>query len=288
MSTTAQSISTIAEDSRTQPVRDLPAVKTKMKATWEDGDYAGFATYMEPGAIDILNGWSIQQDAKLLDIGCGSGQSAIPAARSGIRVTGIDIADNLIEHARERARYENLDSRFDVGDAENLPYDDNAFDVVISMIGAMFAPQYDEVASEMGRVCRPGGRLHMANWTPEGFAATMFKCVAKYTPPAAGIQSPALWGVEDVVIQRLGKYFTDFTLERKFYPRWTYPFGSSELVEFFRHKFGPVKRAFDSQNQQGQNALRAELEDIYQAHNIATDGTTEIKGEYLNVSATRQ
>ena len=288
MSTIAQSIRTTTGDHRTQPVRDLPAVKTKMKATWEDGDYAGFATYMEPGAIDILNGWAIQKDVTLLDIGCGSGQSAIPAARSGIKVTGIDIADNLIEHARERARYENLDARFDVGDAENLPYGENDFDVVISMIGAMFAPQYDKVAYEMGRVCRSGGRLHMANWTPDGFAAAMFKCVAQYTPPATGIQSPALWGVEDVVIQRLGKYFTDFTLERKFYPRWTYPFGTSELVELFRHKFGPVKRAFDSHNQQGQNALRAELEDIYQAHNIATDGTTEIKGEYLNVSATRQ
>ncbi len=288
MNTTAQSIRTTTGHQRTQPVQDLPAVKTKMKATWEDGDYAGFATYMEPGAIDILNGWAIQKDVTLLDIGCGSGQSAIPAARSGIKVTGIDIADNLIEHARERARYENLDARFDVGDAENLPYGENDFDVVISMIGAMFAPQYDKVAYEMGRVCRSGGRLHMANWTPDGFAAAMFRCVAQYTPLAAGIKSPALWGVADVVIQRLEKYFTDFTLERKFYPRWTYPFGTSELVELFRHKFGPVKRAFDSQNQQGQNALRAELEEIYQAHNIATDGTTEIQGEYLNVTARKR
>lgn len=293
MSTTAQSIRTTTGDHRTQPVRDLPtvnmpAVKGKMKATWEDGDYANFATYMEAGAIDILNGWAIQKDATLLDIGCGTGQSAIPAARSGIKVTGIDIASNLIEHARERARYENLPARFDVGDAENLPYDENEFDVVISMIGAMFAPRYDRVAYEMGRVCRSGGSLHMANWTPDGFAAAMFKCVARYNPPAAGIQSPALWGVEDVVIQRLGEYFTDFTLQRKFYPRWTYPFGTSELVELFRQKFGPVKRAFDSQDQQGQNALRAELEEIYQAHSIASDSSTEIKGEYLNVTARRK
>lgn len=288
MNTTALTRRATTSEHRTHSVENLPAVKTKMKATWEDGDYASFATYMEPGAIDVLNGWQIPKDVSLLDIGCGSGQSAIPAARSGINVTGIDIADNLVEYARERARYENLDARFDIGDAENLPYDENAFDVVISMIGAMFAPRYDKVASEMGRVCRSGGRLHMANWTPDGFAATMFKCVAKYTPPAAGIQSPALWGVEDVLIQRLENDFTDFTLQRKFYPRWTYPFDTRELVELFRHKFGPVKRAFDSHNQQGQNALRAELEDIYKAFNIATDGTTEIKGEYLNVSAIRK
>lgn len=288
MNTSAQASRGITSNDSTHSVGNLSAVKTKMKATWEDGDYASFATYMEPGAIDILNGWNIPHGTALLDIGCGSGQSAIPAARSGLKVTGIDIASNLIEHASERARYENLDARFDVGDAESLPYDDNTFDVVISMIGAMFAPRYDKVAHEMGRVCRSGGRLHMANWTPEGFAANMFKCVAKYTPPAAGITSPVLWGVEDVIIQRLGDDFTDFTLERKYYPRWTYPFDSSQLVELFRHKFGPVKRAFDSQNQQGQNSLRAELEDIYQAHNIATDGTTEIKGEYLNVSARRK
>ncbi len=288
MIATAETIRITSSDHGTQSVPDLRTIKTKMKATWEDGDYAGFATYMELGAIDILDGWNINNDVTLLDIGCGSGQSAIPAARSGRRVTGIDIADNLIEHARERARYENLDARFDVGDAKNLPYEDNAFDVVISMIGAMFAPGYDSVASEMGRVCRPGGRLHMANWTPDGFAATMFRCVARYSPPAPGVQPPALWGVEDVVIQRLGDDFTDFTLERKFYPRWTYPFSTSELVELFRQKFGPVKRAFDSQDRQGKNSLRAELEDIYQAHNIASDGTTEIKGEYLNVSARRK
>lgn len=293
MSKTAQSISNTTGSKRTQSVADLSAadlttIKSKMKATWEDGDYAGFASYMEPGATDILDGWAIPHGATLLDIGCGSGQSAIPAARSGFKVTGIDIADNLIDHARERARYEDLPATFDVGDAESLPYDDNRFDAVISMIGAMFAPQYDKVALEMGRVCKSGGRLHMANWTPEGFAATMFKCVARYAPPAAGIQSPALWGVEDIVTQRLEKDFTDFTLERKFYPRWTYPFDTRELVELFRHKFGPVKRAFDSLNQHDQNALRAELEDIYQAHNIATDGRTEIRGEYLDVSATRK
>lgn len=269
-------------------VSNLPAVKTKMKATWEDGDYAGFATYMEPGAIDILDGWNIPKGSTLLDIGCGSGQSAIPAARSGLKVTGIDIAENLIEHARERARYEGLDARFDIGDAEDLPYEDRSFDVVISMIGAMFAPRYDRVAHELGRVCLSGGHLHMANWTPGGFAATMFKCVAKYNPPANGIKPPALWGVEDIVTQRLGDDFTDFTLERKYYPRWIYPFSTSELVELFRHKFGPVKRAFDSQNKQGQQNLRAELEGIYESHNIAQDGTTQIRGEYLDISATRR
>jgi len=266
----------------------MTVIKSNMKATWEDGDYARFATYMEPGAIEILNGWQIPAHSHLLDIGCGSGQTAIPAARSGMKVSGIDIAANLVDHARERARYDDIDVRFDVGDAADLPYVDAEFDVIISLIGAMFAPDYQHVADEMARVCKPGGRLHMANWTPEGFAATMFRCVAKYTPPPAGVPSPALWGVEENVIDRLHSGFTGFTLERKYYPLWSYPFGTSELVEYFRQHFGPVKQAFDSITTRQQSSLRAELEDIYSAHNIATDGSTQIKGEYLNVSAHRK
>ncbi|MDH3899643.1 MAG: class I SAM-dependent methyltransferase [Gammaproteobacteria bacterium] len=267
---------------------DPSAIKGKMKATWEDGDYAAFATYMEPGAVEILDGWQIPAGSRLLDIGCGAGQSAIPAARRGMHVTGVDIASNLVEHAQERARYEGLAARFDVGDAEALPCDDNAFDVVISQIGAMFAPDPEKVASEMARVCRTGGRLHMANWTPEGFAATMFKCIARYLPPPAGVPAPALWGVEDIVEQRLGEGFTAFRLERNYYPQWNYPFDTKQLVEFFRQHFGPVKRAFDSLDEHDGKWLRAELEGVYEAHNIATDGTTRIKGEYLNVTATRK
>ena len=266
----------------------LDQIKQKMKATWEAGDYATFATYMEKGAIEILEDWHIPGDMKLLDVGCGSGQTAIPAVRSGMDVTGIDIASNLIECARERARIEGHDIRFDIGDAADLPYADASYDVVISLIGAMFAPDYQQTAKEIARVTRPGGRLHMANWTPEGFAATMFRCVAAYTPLPAGVVSPALWGVEDVVIERLGEYYCDFHLERKYYPQWTYPFGTRELVEYFRQHFGPVKRAFDTIDEQQQRSLRAELEDIYQAHNTATDGTTAIRGEYLNISAKRK
>lgn len=267
---------------------NLSGIKLKMKSTWEDGDYAAFARYMEPGAEDILNEWHIPHGTRLLDIGCGSGQTAIPASRAGFDVTGVDIASNLIEHARERARYEGLNANFDVGDAEALPYQNAQFDVVISLIGAMFGPRPEKVAAELARVCKPAGRLHMANWTPEGFAATMFRCVGQYVPPPDGIAPPPLWGVEEVVEGRLAEGFKDLKLERKYYPRWKYPFGTAELVEYFRQHFGPVKRAFDVLDQNGQKSLRADLEKIYADYNIATDGTTEIKGEYLNVSAIRR
>lgn len=285
MNKVAQSVKTRVHQ---QQLQDFSSIKSKMKATWEDGDYATFARYMQAGAEDILNGWRIPRGSCLLDIGCGSGQTAIPASRAGLKVTGVDIAVNLIEHARERARYEGLDAEFDTGDAEDLPYRDAGFDVVISLIGAMFGPRPEKVATEMARVCKPGGRLHMANWTPEGFAAAMFRCVAQYVPPPQDLVPPPLWGVEQVVEERLGEYFKDYKLERKYYPRWKYPFGADQLVEYFRQHFGPVKRAFDVLDKQARRSLRADLEKIFAHHNIANDGTTEIRGEYLNVSAIRR
>ena len=270
----------------------LNEIKARMKATWEDGDYARFATYMEAGAIEILDGWRIPPGQRLLDIGCGAGQSAIPAARQGHRVTGIDIAENLIDHARARARADGLDAEFQVGDAEALPYEDNSFDVVISMIGAMFAPRPDRVAQEVARVLRPGGTLYMANWTPQSLPAQMFKVVAGIAPPPAGVVPPTLWGDEDTVRQRLSERFGGLQLARKTYPQWHYPFDAQGVVELFRTHFGPVKRAFDklADDPDAKTQLRDQLHDIFQRHSDAhPDGSARITGgEYLEVIAVRR
>jgi ubiquinone/menaquinone biosynthesis C-methylase UbiE len=268
---------------------DLSTIKSKMRATWEDGDYASFATYMEPGAIEILEDWSITPGQRLLDVGCGSGQTAIPAARRGLHVTGIDIAENLIEHARKRARAEGLVARFDQGDAEALPYPDGSFDAAVTLIGAMFAPRPDRVASEFARVVRPGGRLYMANWTPYGMPAQMFKCVAAYVPPPSGFIPPVLWGNEDTVRQRLDGQFTDIRVTRKTYPQWHYGFTPAELVDFFRRYFGPVKRAFDTVDDDARRRLSQELEQIYADNSETSSGVLTITGgEYLEVIATRR
>ncbi len=282
------SLAQTADAELTANRQDLSAVKAKMKATWEDGDYASFAQYMEAGAVEILDGWDITPSQHLLDVGCGSGQSALPAAHHGHRVTGIDIAENLIEHARKRALFEGLDARFDVGDAEDLPYPDNRFDVAISMIGAMFAPQPDKVVAELARVIRPGGRLYMANWTPRGMPAQMFQCIARHVPPPAGFIPPVLWGDEDTVYERLQGEFTDIQLTRRTYPQWHYPFDAAELVELFRTRFGPVKRAFEVIEAPERDTLRRQLENIY-ATNSKQRGTglTITGGEYLEVIATR-
>jgi SAM-dependent methyltransferase len=267
-------------------------LKARMKAVWEDGDYARFATYMEPGAIEILDGWRLPPGQRLLDIGCGAGQSAIPAARRGHVVTGIDIAENLIERARARASDAGIDARFDVGDTEELPYADGSFDVVISMIGAMFAPRPERVAREIARVLRPDGRLYMVNWTPRSMPAQMFKCVAGITPPPPGFIPPSLWGDEDTVSVRLSGQFGDLRLARKVYPQWHYPFDAHAIVDLFRTSFGPVKRAFDklANDPEGQARLHCDLHDIYRQSSVARpDGTTTVTGgEYLEVIATRR
>lgn len=162
---------------------EMESLKARLKATWMAGDYGHFAKYLEPGALEFLARLAVAPGTRMLDVGCGAGQIAIPAARAGVRVTGVDIALNSIEQARARALAESLDIRFDEGDAEMLAFDDGSFDLVVSLIGAMFAPRPERVAAELIRVCRPAGRIVMANWTPEGFVGQMFKTIGKHVPP---------------------------------------------------------------------------------------------------------
>jgi ubiquinone/menaquinone biosynthesis C-methylase UbiE len=268
---------------------DIDAIKAKHKATWEDGNYPGFASYMQDGAIEVLDSWRIPPGKKLLDVACGAGQTAIPAARTGIHVTGVDIAENLVEHARRRAAEEGLTAQFDVGDAEALPYNDGTFDVLVSMFGAMFAPRPERVTSEFARVLAPGGTLYMANWTSASMPAQMFKCVAGVVPPPAGVKPPVLWGDEDTVRERLADDFTDIRLTRRIYPQWHYPFDASGVVELFRTHFGPVKRAFEALDESQQSVLHKDLETIYRNNSEVRDDTLTITGgEFLEVIAARK
>lgn len=266
---------------------EMEALKTRLKATWNSGDYGTFAKYMEPGAAKLLADWKIPSNARLLDVACGAGQVAILAARSGIESTGIDIAPNWIEQARARAAAEKLDAQFEEGDAENIPFPEAAFDVVVSMVGAMFAPRPDRVAAELVRVCRPGGRIIMVNWTPSGAIGHMFKAIGRHVPPAPGMPAPALWGDEATVRERLRQGIGALTLTRRTYPSFDYPFGVPEVVEFFRQNYGPIHRAFAALDEAGQNALRRDLEQVFSEFNRATDGTTSLEAEFLEVIAVR-
>lgn len=265
---------------------EMQALKARLKTVWSSGDYGVFAKYLEPGALEFYGRLCIAPGTALLDVGCGAGQIAIPAAKAGVHVTGLDLAPNLVEQARQRAKAEGVVALFDEGDAEALPYNTGSFDVVLSLIGAMFAPQPDKVAAELIRVCRTGGRIIMANWTPAGFIGEMFKVIGRHVPPPAIMPSPLKWGTEESVRQRLGSGVKDLRLTKRLYPI-EYPFAPAAVVEFFRAYYGPTNRAFAALDEPRQALLRRDLEELWSQHNQASGETTRIESEYLEVIAAR-
>ena len=265
---------------------EMEALKTRLKGMWMAGDFSEIARKIETAAEEFIARLNLKPGDRVLDVACGTGNLAVPAARAGAIVTGADIATNLLEQARARAESEGLKIQFDEGDAENLPYADAAFDVVVTMFGAMFAPRPELVAAELTRVCRTGGRIAMANWTPEGFIGQMFKVTGKHVPPPANMPSPLKWGDEATVRERLSEGITDLQMTRQMCA-FKYPFSPAEVVEFFRMYYGPTQRAFGALDSPAQAALRADLEGLWTEHNQATDNTTHVDGEYLEVVATK-
>lgn len=263
----------------------LDELKTRLRDTWMTGDYGRFSRYMERDAEAFYRRLPIKPGAQLLDVGCGAGQLSLIAARAGARVTGCDIASNWLVQARRSAAAEGLSVVFEEGDAEALPYGNGTFDAVASLIAAMFAPRPERVAAELTRVCRPGGIIAMANWTGPGFVGQMFKTIAKHIAPS-GMPSPVLWGDEPTVRERLGSGVATLECSSHLY-ELSYPFSPADVVEFFRANYGPMTRAFASIGEEAQRQLRDELTGLWSRHNRATDGTTRVDAEYLQVVAVR-
>jgi ubiquinone/menaquinone biosynthesis C-methylase UbiE len=268
------------------PQIDFTQLKQRMRSTWMAGDFGQVAQYTAKSAEEFVNRLPLSAGIRVLDVACGTGNLAVPAARKGAQVTGVDIAPNLLEQARQRATAERLPATFEEGDAEQLPYRDAQFDLVMSMFGAMFAPRPERVAAELARVCRPGGIIAMANWTPEGFVGKTFRATAQHVPPPEGIPAPVLWGVENVVKERLGVYASKVETARRLIT-FDQPRPPREVVQFFRAYFGPTQMAFSKLDAAGQSALAADLERLWSEHNQAGDGRTLVSAEYLEVIATR-
>jgi SAM-dependent methyltransferase len=266
---------------------DLQAFKARQKATWESGDFGQVAKHIMPAAEEFIGRLRLRPGMKVLDVACGSGNLALVAARVGCVTAGVDIATNLLAQARERARAGGFEVEFREGDAEALPYADGEFDAVVSMFGAMFAPRPESVAAELFRVTKPGGRVAMANWTPEGFIGKMFNVFkAHLPPPPAGVPSILLWGQAATVRERLSA-FGALQLERRI-AVMRYPFPPAETVDYFRRYYGPTGRAFDMLGPEAQAALRRDLIALQATHNSAeSPGTTEARAEYLEVVARR-
>ncbi len=266
---------------------DITALKSRLRDTWMAGDFGQIARYTARAAEEFVGRLKIAPGTSVLDVACGTGNTAIPEARAGARVTGVDIAPNLLEQARSRAAQEGFAIDFREGDAEQLPFADVSFDAVVTMFGAMFAPRPHLVAAELLRVCRPGGMIAMANWTPAGFVGQMFKLTAKHVPPPADVPPPALWGDEATVKERLGADVKELKFARVMCD-FDYPFPPANVVELFRQYFGPTQAAFARLDVNRQAAFAADLVNHWTQWNQSKDGATMVPGEYLEVVAVRR
>jgi SAM-dependent methyltransferase len=260
------------------------ALTARARSVWTSGDFLPIARSFAPGAEEFIERLALRRGEAVLDVACGTGNLAIPAARAGARVTGIDIAPNLIAEARLEARAAGQTIVFEVGDAESLPYLDGQFDTTVTMFGAMFAYRPERAATELIRVTRPGGRVAMANWTPEGFIGRMLRAHTAVVPPPSGVSSPLEWGKEDTVRARFDGRVTEVTCTRRTL-ELRFPFSPAAVTELFATCYGPTVATLRATNPDGASRLRNELTRLFEEHNIARDGSTAVAGEYLDVLA---
>jgi ubiquinone/menaquinone biosynthesis C-methylase UbiE len=265
---------------------DYDAIKQVQQRIWSEGDFAMIGAPMVLVGERLCEALDIVPDERVLDVACGSGNTTLAAARRAWgNSVGLDYVPELLEHGRARAAAEGLEIEFVEGDAEQLPFEDGSFDVVTTSFGAMFAPNQQRTADELVRVCRPGGRIGMANWTPEGYVGQMFKTVSTHAPPPPGIDPPPLWGTEG----RLHELFADRVSELAAEPRMqTQRFRSFEhFLDFFRTYFGPMKVAFERVGPDGADALTSDLRDLAGRFDRGGDRGMIVDSEYLEVVAVR-
>ncbi len=256
----------------------------RARSVWTAGDFLPIARSFAPGAEEFIARLALRPGESVLDVACGTGNLAIPAAQAGARVTGIDIAPNLIAQARLAARAAGCAVTFEVGNAEALPYLDDQFDTTVTMFGAMFAHRPDRAAAELLRITRPGGRVAMANWMPEGFIGKMLRAHTALVPPPPGLPSPLGWGDENTVRERLEGGVSSLSCTRRTL-ELRFPFPPAAVTELFATCYGPTVTTLRATDPDGASRLRDELTRLFQQHNLATDGTTAVESEYLDVQA---
>lgn len=265
---------------------DLAALKTRQQAAWSSGDYAVIGTTLQIVGESLAEACDLRCDERVLDVAAGNGNATLAAARRGARVTSTDYVAALLDRGAERAAAERLQVSFQVADAEALPFDDASFDAVLSTFGVMFAPDQAQAASEMARVCRPGGRIGLANWTPAGFIGQLFKTLGRHLPPPAGVQPPSRWGVE----AELRTLFGDGAQAIEVTPR-TFNFryrSAAHFVEVFRTWYGPVHKAFGALAPQAAAALEHDLLELLERSNVAGSASLVVPSEYLEVVVRRR
>ncbi|TKG72786.1 class I SAM-dependent methyltransferase [Prauserella endophytica] len=259
----------------TTPFADI---KTKQQKIWSSGDYGKIAWLTVPLAETLCAVVDPRPGAKVLDVATGTGHVAITAARRFCDVTGIDYVPALVAAAQRRAQAEDLEIDFREADAEDLPFAENSFDYVLSAIGVMFTADHQKAADELVRVCRPGGRIGLANWTPTGFVGELLKTVTRHVPPPPGALPPTRWGTEEAVTELLGGRVTDLTFTTAS-ARQRFP-SADFFADFFLTHYGPTYAAAQRLDEQGRATFRADLVDLGNRANVASDGTVAADWEY--------
>ena len=271
---------------QTAPIQpDLTAVKTRQQAAWSSGDYAIVGTTLQIVGEDLCETLDLRPGSKVLDVAAGNGNATLAAARRWCDVTSTDYVRALLNNGRDRAAAEGLKVDFREADAENLPFADKSYDVVMSTFGVMFTADQDKAAAEMLRVCRSGGKIGMANWTPDGFIGQLFKTLGKHVTPPAGVKSPALWGTRARLDEMFGKGGEIDAQPRMFVFRYRSP---EHWLEVFKTFYGPMLKAFAALDAAKQVALRNDLLALVHQFNRANDGTMAVRSEYLEVVITRR
>jgi SAM-dependent methyltransferase len=265
---------------------DMGTIRDVQQKTWSEGDFAMVAGLVMMVAEELVEALDVVPGERVLDVACGSGNGALAAARRAWGNTvGADFVPALLERGRERAAAERLDVEFVEADATGLPFGDGEFDVVTSIFGAMFAADQEKAAAELLRACKPGGRIGMANWVPDGGVGRMFMTIAKHAPPPPGVQSPLRWGTEEGLRELLGAGVSELRVERR---RSRQAFRSADhFLDFFRTYFGPTKVAFERVGTDGEEALEADLRTYLEESNTAGERALVLEPEYLQVVATR-
>ncbi|NQD36755.1 class I SAM-dependent methyltransferase [Permianibacter sp. IMCC34836] len=264
---------------------DFTAIKQRQQATWASGDFAVIGSTLQIVGEQLAEAADICAGERVLDVAAGNGNATLAAARRFAHVTSTDYVPALLEKGRERARADGLAVHFQVADAEALPFDDRSFDVVLSTFGAMFTPDHGRVANEMLRVLRIGGRLGMANWTPDGFIGQLFKVIGAHVPPPAGLKSPALWGTESHLVELFGPHAAQIRCERRMFNfRYQSP---SHWLQIFRDYYGPTHKAFAALDAAGQQVLERDITALLNRLNIGGASSLIVPGEYLEVVITK-
>lgn len=265
---------------------DLAAIKQRQQATWASGDYAVVGTTLQIVGESLAEAIDLRAGESVLDVAAGNGNATLAAARRFADVVSTDYVPALLDKGRERARAEGLDVQFQTADAEALPFDDGRFDVLLSTFGVMFTADHPRAAREMLRVTRAGGRIGMANWTPEGFIGRLFKLIGAHVPPPAGVKSPALWGTEAYLRELFGAQASAIRIERR-----TFNFryrSAAHWLEIFRGWYGPTHKAFGALDAAGQAALAKDITALIEQLNVGGANAMVVPSEYLEIVVTKQ